>query len=107
NVRLDQRISPRILTLVIEAGAETSTSARSQILRDFDSFRQFITGSGIHAVFDMPWAPIYIIVIFMLHPLLGEFALACAVILIVMAFVNEWLVKPPLTEANAASARNY
>src|SRR5258708_3271905 len=65
NVRLDQRISPLILTRMIEAGAEAGTAARSQILRDFDSFRQFITGAGIHAVFDMPWAPIYIFAIFL------------------------------------------
>src|SRR5215216_3410011 len=46
NVRLDQRISPLILTRMIEAGAEPASAARSQILRDFDSFRGFITGSG-------------------------------------------------------------
>lgn len=107
NVRLDRRISPRILTRMIEAGAEASSAARSQILRDFDSLRGFITGNGIHAIFDMPWAPIYIFIIFLLHPLLGAFALGCALILIALAFMNEWLVKPPLTEANAASARNY
>lgn len=107
NVRLDQRISPRILTRMIEAGAEASSEARSQILRDFDSFRGFITGSGIHAVFDMPWAPIYIFVIFLLHPLLGMFSLGCAILLICLAFLNEWLVKPPLTEANVVAARNY
>jgi PrtD family type I secretion system ABC transporter len=107
NIRLDQRISPRILTRMIEAGAQAGTTARSQLLREFDSFRGFLTGNGIHAVFDMPWAPIYIFVIFLLHPLLGLFALGCAAILICLAFLNELLVKPPLSEANAASTRNY
>lgn len=106
NIRLDQQISPRILTRLIEAGAVNMT-ARSQPLREFDSFRAFLTGNGIHAVFDMPWAPIYIFVIFLLHPLLGAFALGCAVILVGLAFLNEMLVKPPLSEANAASARSY
>jgi ATP-binding cassette, subfamily C, bacterial len=105
NVRLDQRIAPRLLTILIEAGG--AKGARGQALRDFDSFRGFVTGGGIHAVFDMPWAPIYLAVIFMLHPWLGAFALGCAVLLVFLAFVNEWLVKPPLTEANAASQRNY
>ena len=107
SIRLDQRISPRLLTVMIESGGVAASGARSQILRDFDTFRGFITGSGIHGVFDMPWAPIYIFVIFLLHPLLGAFALAGAVILVAMAFLNEWLVKPPLNEAHAASARNY
>ncbi|HSI02338.1 MAG TPA: type I secretion system permease/ATPase [Reyranella sp.] len=107
NIRLDQRIAPRILTRMIEAGAQATTAARSQLLREFDSLRAFLTGNGIHAVFDMPWAPMYIFVIFLLHPLLGAFALGCAVILIGLAFLNELLVKPPLSEANAASARNY
>src|SRR5262245_44461662 len=107
SIRLDQRISPRLLTVMIESGGVGGSGARSQILRDFDAFRGFITGPGIHAVFDMPWAPIYIFVIFLLHPLLGAFALAGTIILVSFAFINEWLVKPPLNEANVASARNY
>src|SRR5947207_1415099 len=43
----------------------------------------------------------------MLHPALCAFALSCAILLVLMAFLNEWLVKPPLTEANTASQRNY
>jgi hypothetical protein len=78
-----------------------------ELLRDFDTFRQFITGSGIHAIFDLPWAPIYIAVIFVLHPLLGAFALGCSVTLVLMAFFKEWMVKPPLAESNEAAARSY
>ncbi len=90
SVRLDQRIAPRIMTAIIDRPAAAG-GARSQLLRDFDGFRQFISGTGIHAIFDLPWAPIYIAVIFMLHWALGAFALACS----------------PLSDANAAAARNY
>jgi PrtD family type I secretion system ABC transporter len=107
SIRLDQRISPRLLAVMIESAGVAGSGARGQILRDFDTFRGFITGTGIHGVFDMPWAPIYIFVIFLLHPLLGAFALAGAIVLVVLAFLNEWLVKPPLNEASAASTRNY
>jgi len=77
------------------------------LLRDFDTFRQFITGMGVHALFDLPWAPLYIIVIFMLHPLLGGFSLACAIVLILMALMNERLVRPPFNESNEAASKNY
>jgi ATP-binding cassette subfamily C protein len=106
SIRLDRRIAPRIMTAIIDRPA-LAGGARSQLLRDFDSLRQFLTGSGIHAVFDLPWAPIYIVVTFMLHWTLGVFALGCSVVLVLMAVLNELLVRAPLAEANAASARSY
>ena len=84
-----------------------STASRSQPLRDFDSVRQFLSGTGIHALFDLPWTPIYIAVIFLLHWSLGAFALGCSLLLIAMALLNERLVHSSLTAANAAAARNY
>src|SRR6266481_1998474 len=106
SVRLDQKIAARVMMAIIDRSGSFG-GARSQMLRDFDTFRQFITGMGIHAVFDLPWAPIYIAVIFVLHPALGAFALGCSILLILMAFLNEWIVKPPLTESNEAASRNY
>src|SRR5215472_16536401 len=70
SVRLDRMKAGRVLTAILN-NASTMGGARSQLLRDFDTFRQFITGQGIHAIFDLPWAPIYLLVIIMLHPLLG------------------------------------
>ena len=106
SVRLDQRMVSRIMTAIINRPLNAG-GPRSQFLRDFDTFRQFITGTGIHAIFDLPWAPLYIAVIFMLHWALGAFALASAILLVLMAIINELIVKPPLSEANSASARNY
>lgn len=106
SVRLDHQMAPRVMIAVIDRTARGG-STRSQLLRDFDTFRQFITGAGVHAVFDLPWAPIYILVIFALHPLLGAFALACCIILILLALINELAVKSPLSEANEAASRNY
>ena len=106
NIRLDQRVAPKLLAAMIGRSGEPG-GARSQALRDFDSVRQFVTGAGIHAIFDLPWAPIYIAMIFLLHPLLGAFAVLCSVLLVGLALLNEWIVRSPLAEANQASARNY
>src|SRR5262249_6097124 len=67
SVRLDRLLAGRILLAIIDS-ATLIGGVRSQLLRDFDTFRQFVTGMGIHAIFDLPWAPIYLFVIFMLHP---------------------------------------
>lgn len=105
SIRLDQLMASRVITSTLkQAGNGT---ARSQPLRDFDTFRQTFTGNGIHALFDLPWAPIYIAVIFVLHSWLGLFALAAAVLLVTMALANEWIVRRPLEEANETATRNY
>ena len=104
SVKLDRKIAAAVVTASID---QPIGGARSQYLRDFDSFRQFVSGAGIHALLDLPWAPVYIAVIFMLHWSLGAFALGCGVLLVLMALANEWLVGKPLKGANAAAARNY
>src|SRR5262245_60683758 len=67
SVRLDRLLAGRVMSAIID-GAANLGGSRSQLLRDFDTFRQFITGMGIHAIFDLPWAPIYIAITFLLHP---------------------------------------
>jgi PrtD family type I secretion system ABC transporter len=104
SVKLDRKIAAAVVTASID---QPIGGARSQSLRDFDTSRQFVSGAGIHALFDLPWAPVYIAVIFMLHWSLGVFALGCGVLLVLMALLNEWLVGRQLSSANAAAARNY
>jgi PrtD family type I secretion system ABC transporter len=105
SVRLDRMLAGRVVTATV--AMTSGSAARSQPLRDFDSFRQFITGGGIHALFDLPWAPIYIAVIFLLHPWLGIFSLCSAILLVLMALLNEWLVRDALAASNEAAGRNY
>jgi len=106
SVRLDRLLAGRVLAATVESAGKGAPIG-SQPLRDFDSFRQFLTGTGIHAIFDAPWAPIYIVVIFMLHPALGLFALLSGVLLIGMAIFNERVVRAPLSQSNEAAAKNY
>jgi PrtD family type I secretion system ABC transporter len=106
SIKLDRLMAGRVVMAIIDSSSAIG-GARSQLLRDFDTFRQFITGMGIHAIFDLPWAPIYLLVIFMLHPWLGGFSLASGVLLVVMALINERLVRPPINDSNEAANRNY
>ena len=49
SIRLDRLVAGRVITAVIDRASSVG-GARSQLLRDFDTFRQFVTGPGIHAV---------------------------------------------------------
>ena len=80
-----------------------------QALRDIATVRQFIAGAGIFSLFDAPWVPIYLFVIFILSPALGFLATFGAIILFVLALINEIMTRKFLNEANsrAMSAQYY
>lgn len=69
-------------------------------LNDLKSLRQFLSGPGPVSLFDMPWVPIYLFIIFMFHFYLGLLALGGAVIVFSLALMNELSTKNSINEAN-------
>jgi ATP-binding cassette subfamily C protein/ATP-binding cassette subfamily C protein EexD len=76
---------------------------RMEALRDLSICRAWLAGPGALALFDVPWVPIYLGVIFLLHPLMGWIALAGAVALFALTMLGEVLTAKPLKEATTAS----
>lgn len=80
SLRLERRAAPGILLRIL--GADDATGGqRSQAMRDFDTIRGTLTGPTIIALFDAPWAPIYIGIAFLLHPWIGVLSLVSALLL--------------------------
>lgn len=77
-----------------------------QVLRDIGAIRQFLGGTGIFTFFDSPWVPIYIIVIFLLNPLLGWISAIGAILLFLCALLNEFFTRKLLREATETSITN-
>jgi ATP-binding cassette subfamily C exporter for protease/lipase len=99
--QFDMVLNKRIYTAAFEQNLKQAGGNAGQALSDLTSLRQFLTGSALFAFFDAPWFPIYLIVIFVFEPVLGLFALAGTVLLIILAVVNERVTKEPLAEANS------
>jgi ATP-binding cassette, subfamily C, type I secretion system permease/ATPase len=77
-----------------------------QPIRDLDQIRSFLSGLGPTAFFDLPWIPIYMAVIYLLHPWLGTFCMAGALILIFLTLLTELRSAGPMREtAQSASER--
>ncbi len=98
--KMDQMLSGKVFDAIFALNLRSPAANRSQSLRDLDMLRQFITSQGPFALFDAPWAPIFIGIVFMMHPLLGLVATIGALILFALAYVTEVTTKKPLTEAN-------
>jgi ATP-binding cassette subfamily C protein EexD len=72
----------------------------AQPIGDLAGLRQFMTGSGLFAFFDLPWLPIYIGVMFYFHTWFGYLTVFGASVAFVLAIVNERFTKKYLAEAN-------
>lgn len=98
--RMDQRLSGRVFQAAFEKSLRFGSSNAAQHFHDLTSVRQFLTGHGLFAFFDSPWTPIFIIVIFYMHPWLGIFSLVSAIFLLGLAALTEFASRKPLAEAN-------
>ncbi len=73
---------------------------------DINGFRDFISGSTLIAFFDAPWIPIYLFVLYVLHPYLGALALGGAVVLIILALINNARSHDLMMETSHARGRS-
>lgn len=69
--------------------ARTGAISADQPLKDLRQVRQFVASPALTAVFDAPWTPFFLVIVFMMHWLLGVVALLGMMALLALALVNE------------------
>src|SRR5688500_15093392 len=79
---LDRRLGPRVLDGLLEQTARLSGAAYLNGLRDVNTLRAFLGGTGLVTFFDAPWLPFFLLVIFLFHPVLGLVACAGAIVML-------------------------
>jgi ATP-binding cassette subfamily C protein EexD len=105
--KIDQIIGPLVYRATFQNALKVgAANATTQPLRDFNSLRQFVSGNGAVTVFDTPWMPIYILVMFMFHPVLGWLGVISALVMVAIAILNQKATAERLQLANAASQKN-
>jgi PrtD family type I secretion system ABC transporter len=68
-------------------------------LRDLAAIQSLLGSAGMGALFDMPWAPLYIAIMFVFHPWLGWFSVAGTTLVLILAIVNQRQTQKPQAEA--------
>lgn len=99
--RIDEILHRPLYRAILDLRGPAGTGGEAGSLRDLDVVRGFVSGPGPAAFFDVPWVPVYLGLIFLLHPLLGLFATFAAVLLVTVAILNRRSTAP----VHAASAR--
>lgn len=98
-VSLERQLGPRVISEMVTRAARGGASESAYGMRDLNALRGFLAGPGVVALFDAPWMPIYILIIWLFHPLLGVIALLGAALLMGLAWLNEKMTRAAIEGA--------
>lgn len=93
----------RLFNAVLKGNLLQPNGGHTQTLRDLDTVREFLTGTGLISFCDAPWVPIFVVGCFILHPWYGYIASAGAVLIFCSAVANELLTRKQLKAASLHS----
>lgn len=102
---VDEKLSPPVMKVLVNMAARAPHQARSDGIRDVAAVRNVFTANGITSLLDAPWTPVYVIVIWFFHPVLGLAAAASALLMLVLAWLNDRLSRAPLEELQQEGRR--
>lgn len=101
-LRLDSKVGEeafRIALRVDGTGPHGAAGSGAQPVRDLEMMRGFMSGGAITGLFDLPWTPLFLVLIFLIHPWLGALTLAGAGVVAVVALLNQWLTRASIRQA--------
>ncbi len=107
SMRLDRQLAGVILDATLARPREGGDVLTRQAMRDFDTLRATLTGGALMSLFDAPWIPIYLLVCFLLNPLLGLVVLIGGAILLLITWRNERATRGRLQRATEAANYAY
>nr|WP_321447919.1 type I secretion system permease/ATPase [uncultured Cohaesibacter sp.] len=108
-LRIGQYVDARMSESVYRASstAPIITGSNASAVRpvsDLDRIRQFLSSPGPAALFDSPWMPFYLFIVYLFHPILGLIGLLGAIVIGILIALNEWLSRTPIKDATQEAA---
>ncbi len=102
---LDASVGTRVFETVVHAAPTATRRGRNaDPLRDLDAVRSFLSGPGPGVLFDLPWVPVYVVVIFLFHPWLAYLTLVGMAALVVVMVASELMARNASSTATAFAA---
>lgn len=102
---LAQRLAPSLLIRSLEHRL-TSPTSRLEALRELSQIKSFISTPTVFSVIDMLWVPLYLVVIFLLHPVFALISVIGVALLLGLTLYNERGTRGQIKEAQAQAASN-
>ena len=104
---IDVRLSASVFSAVFAQQLRTPGAGRAQAMADLTTVRQFVASGGIVALLDLPWTPVFLLFLFLVHPALGAIALTGCVAILTLTLAGEVMTRRRLEKAVADQAAEH
>ena len=104
---LDRELGRSVLAGAVVEARRAGGVVSAQGLRDLATLRAYVGGAGVMPLFDAPFAPLFLAVIFVIHPVLGGIAIAGALALFGLAVANDRATRSRIVESSEATAKAF
>ena len=102
---LDRKLAPAAIRSSLQEASAGPGRVDTDALRDIAQLRTFLSGPGVLALFDAPWATLYLVLITLMHPLLGLAATSGALVLVALGVLTDRLTREQPSRRCSARAR--
>ena len=99
-IALEKSLGQDVFQNMVAMMAGPTKKSYQQGLGDVATLRTFLGSDALFAVFDIPWAPIYFLLIFFFHPTLGLVAVVGGIVTLGLTLLQDRWTRDRLTTAN-------
>ncbi len=98
-VDMDKSLSKPVFEEMIKDASSLQKKGYQQGLEDVTTLRNYFAGSAIYSIFDVPWTPVFLLVIYFMHPIMGMVATGGGIAVVALGLAQEFLTRKKLNAA--------
>lgn len=104
---LSLELRQEVYSAMVKGSVLDSNRAYRGGVNDLEVLRNYCSSPAIYALFDAPWAPFYLVLVYLFHPVLGLVATLGAAVMVALSGLQEILVRKSMKAANITNAQNF
>lgn len=75
-------------------------------MNDLETLQGYFSSPAVYSLFDAPWSPFYLGLVYLFHPVLGMIATAGVLVMVLLSILQEILVRDSMKQANLWANKN-
>lgn len=107
SISFDRQLASPTFAALFDLVVRRMGGSHAQALRDLDTIRQSIAGPAVAVLFDLPWIPLFLGLLFIIDPWIGALTLVGGIVLLILAILQDRATHSALKEASSAAIKSY